>query len=510
MQIRKYWDDQPLMLIMVLAILFRLLAAIFAKGWGMFDDHYIVIESAQSWVDGHDYNNWLPDSPGNTGPTGHNLFYPMVNFLFFTLMKLIHIRDPQVKMLFMRTSLAAWSLVTVFYGYRITETLGGKKPARLAGILLALFWFMPWMSVRNLVEMVCVPFIILGFWVITKPGNKEKQVLNWFVSGLFLGLATDIRFQAVFFPLGLGLWLLFTGRFKFLLSLAAGSLLTFSLVQGGIDFIIWGKPFIEIYSYATLCLNEINDYINLPWYNYFLVIGGMLIPPVSIFLFWGFLRKWKQYFYIFFPTLLFFAFHCWVPNKQERFIIPMIPLFIIIGSIGWMEFRERSVYWGKHLTLLRSCWIFFWVINSIILLVFTFTYSKRSMAESMNYLSKYQGIGFMTAIDDGNNPEMFPKFYLGQWPVMSNEKNGDRSLDSIMVYSLKGGRSSAPRFVLFTGDKSIEPMVVKTRKYLPFLVYETTIEPGFIDRLVHWMNPINRNKTVYIYRNAEFFPEKKP
>ena len=509
MHIRKYWDDRPLTLIMAMAILFRLLAAIFAKGYGMFDDHYIVIESAQSWVDGHDYNNWLPWSEGNTGPTGHNFFYPAINFLFFSLMKFLHIYDPQLKMLFMRLVLAAWSLITVYYGYRITETLDGKRTARFAGILLALFWFMPWLSVRNLVEMVCVPFIILGFWFTIRAHSKEKPALSWFISGLFLGLATDIRLQALFFPLGLGIWLLIRGKFKPLLSLTAGSLLMVILFEGGIDLVLWGKPFIEIYQYGLICFTDRNDYITLPWYNYFLVLGGMLIPPVSIFLFWGFIRKWKKYLMIFLPILLFFVFHSWIPNKQERFIIPMIPLFVIIGSIGWLEFRGKSAYWAKHKTLLQSAWIFFWVQNSIVLLVFTFTYSKRSMVESMTYLSKYPGIKYMTVIDEANNPEMFPKFYLGQWPVMFNDRNGDRSLDSILASSVKKSNAFAPRFVLFTGDRNISPMVIRARHYLPFLVYETTIEPGFIDRLVHWLNPINRNKTVTIYRNTEFIPEKK-
>jgi len=509
MQLRKYWDDRPLQLIMVLAILFRLLASVFAKGWGMFDDHYLVIESAQSWVDGHDYNNWMPWTPGNTGPTGHNLFYPAINFIILYVMKFLHIVNPQMKMFIIRFILAAWSLITVYFGYRITETLGGKKPARLAGLLLAVFWFMPWMSVRNLVEMVCVPFVILGFWFIFRPGSKNKPMLSWFIAGLFLGLATDIRLQTVFFPMGLGIWLLFSGKFKPLFSFAAGSLLTFALVEGGMDMIIWGKPFTEIYNYTLGCFIERNDYITLPWYDYFLVLGGMLIPPVSIFLFWGFIRKWKQYFMIFLPVLLFFAFHSWVPNKQERFIIPLIPLFIIIGSIGWIEFKEKSAYWALHTLLLRYCWIFFWVLNTIVLLVFTFTYSKRPMAESMTYLSKYPDIKYMTVIDAENNPEMFPKFYLGQWPVMFNERNGDRSLDSILIYSLKKGNESAPRFVLFTGDKAISPMVIKARHYLPFLVYETTIEPGFIDKLMHRLNPINRNKAVYIYRNVQFIPIKK-
>jgi len=131
------------------------------------------------------------------------------------------------------------------------------------------------------------------------------------------------------------------------------------------------------------------------------------------------------------------------------------------------------------------------------------------MVERMTYLSKYPNIQYMTAVDDANNPEMFPKFYLGQWPVMNNEKSGNHSLDSILASSLRKGIEQSPRFVLFTGDGSIGPMVIRARQYLPFLVYETKIEPGFIDRLMHWLNPINRNKTVYIYRNTIFFPQRK-
>jgi hypothetical protein len=508
MFLKRLWDERPLGLILLLAAVFRILAAFFAKGWGMFDDHFIAVESAQSWVDGFDYNAWLPWSPGNHGPTGHNFFYPLLNFLFFSLMKFLHISDPQVKMTIMRLILAAWSMITVYCGYRITESLGGKVPARMAGILLALFWFMPWMGVRNLVEMVCVPFIMLAFWVLVKPFEKNRPFLAYFIAGLFLGLATGIRLQTVFFPIGLGAWLLFSGRFRNLFGLAAGSVLSFTLVEGGIDFFLWGKPFIELYTYATTSFTERNDYISLPWYDFFLVLAGMLIPPVSLFLGWGFIRNWKKYLFIFIPLILFFVFHSWVPNKQERFIVPMVPLFIVLGSIGWTEFREGSKFWGKHRQLLKACWIFFWILNSAALLVFTFTYSKRSMAESMTYLSKYPGIVSIAAVDGGNNPEMFPKFYLGQWVGMANEKTGDRSLDSILTASLKKGRDFAPRFVLFTTDSDLDSLVIRTRKYLPQLVYETEIKPGFIDRLVRWLNPINRNKTVYIYRNREFYPEK--
>ncbi len=54
--LRKYWNEYPLVVIMMAAVLFRLLAAIFSMGWGMLDDHYLVIESSGSWTDGFDYN----------------------------------------------------------------------------------------------------------------------------------------------------------------------------------------------------------------------------------------------------------------------------------------------------------------------------------------------------------------------------------------------------------------------------------------------------------------------
>ena len=140
-KIRKYWDEQPLILILGSAILFRMIAVIFARGWGMIDDHFIVIESAQSWVDGKDYNFWLPGTIGNKGPTGHNFFYPGIHFLLFTLMKWTHINDPQVKMLIVRVLHGAFSLITVYLGYHIVYTLSEKRSAKLAGLLLAIYFF---------------------------------------------------------------------------------------------------------------------------------------------------------------------------------------------------------------------------------------------------------------------------------------------------------------------------------------------------------------------------------
>ncbi len=90
----------------------------------------------------------------------------------------------------------------------------------------------------------------------------------------------------------------------------------------------------------------------------------------------------------FIATLLFFAFHSYYSNKQERFILPFIPYFIMLGLIGFHE------YYHKHLTAswlvktTRIIFIWFLVFNTIGLAVLTFTYSKRSRIEGMIYLRK--------------------------------------------------------------------------------------------------------------------------
>jgi hypothetical protein len=508
-QLRKYWDNEPLVLIMGLAILVRLLAVIFARGWGMIDDHFIVVESSQSWVDGHDYNYWLPGSPGNSGPTGHNMFYPGIHFILLSILKWLGINDPNTKMYIIRFLHGLLSLITVWLGYRITETMDGKKSARIVGILLAVLWFMPWASVRNLVEMTSVPFLMAGFWFIIRKNNLQSELLSYFLAGLFLGIAFNIRPQTALFSIGAGLVVLIWRKWKDLLFLTAGAMLPVLLIQGGIDYALWGYPFAEMIEYLNVCFTTSSEYISLPWYNYFLVILGALIPPVGFFLLFGFVRKWKTCLIIVLPTLLFFLFHSYFPNKQERFIMPMMPFFIIAGTIGWQEFAASSGFWKKHVKLLRASWTFFWILNSFLLLILTFSYSKRARAESMLYLSKYPDISYLLVIDEEGNPEMMPRFYLGQWPVSWSEQSGDHSPDSLLVHAARQPANEYPRFILFTGERKLQTLVTKTRKYFPFIVFEKTVRPGFIDRTMHWLNPMNRNRTIYIYRNKEFYPEKK-
>jgi len=52
--LKNYFNTHPLRFAIFAGLLFRLMAVIFSKGFGFFDDHFLVLEAAQCWVDGTD------------------------------------------------------------------------------------------------------------------------------------------------------------------------------------------------------------------------------------------------------------------------------------------------------------------------------------------------------------------------------------------------------------------------------------------------------------------------
>jgi len=275
----------------------------------MSDDHFVVIHVAQRWVDG--YDNWF-----NSDKASHfSLVYTGLHYLFFSVLKKIGITDPQLKMFLVRFIHAFYSLLIVIYGYLITLKLSDNKIAKRVGIFLALFWFMPFMSVRNLGEIVCIPPILIGYYILLLAEEKNKIKL-WMMAGIIFGLAFAIRYQTLIIPGSIGLLFIFQKKWNSLIFFATGVLIGMFCLQGIVDWIAWGYPFASFYQYVLYNLDHRYDYVVGPWYRYILIILGVLIPPVSIFLLQGVGRMWKRLVILTFPLFIFFLVHSFLPNKQ--------------------------------------------------------------------------------------------------------------------------------------------------------------------------------------------------
>src|SRR5690606_32539629 len=127
------------------------------------------------------------------------------------------------------------------------------------------------------------------------------------------------------------------------------------------------EPFQHLKGYFQYNTEHRNDYPGSP-YAYLSFIGIFILPPASLFLVFGFFRKWRKYLIITLPVLGFVLFHVLYPNRQERFILPALPFVVMLGVIGWNEFVEKSSFWQNRKSLLRGCWKFFWTLKTIAML----------------------------------------------------------------------------------------------------------------------------------------------
>jgi 4-amino-4-deoxy-L-arabinose transferase-like glycosyltransferase len=499
--IQKSWNEKPLMIIMIVAVLTRFLAVVFSRGFGMHDDHFLVIEAAQAWVDGVIVPGHLQGPGQELIPDGHSLFYMGLHFLLFKFMAVLGIFDPSFKMLVVRILHALASIYSVWLAYKITEKLSTKKDAALAGILMASMWFLPMLSVRNLVETFCFPFTLAGIWCMLNAEQKKYPLLYYILAGFILGMSISVRFQLIVFVGGVGLVLLFQRKWIPAVVFGFGALVSIFLLQGLVDYLIWGYPFAEFIEYVKYNIQAAYNYINGPWYNYLLLLAGIFIPPISLMLLFGFFRIWKKQLIIFLPAFLFLVFHSLFPNKQERFIFPIVPYIIIGGVIGWNSFLEVSKFWKNHQKALSRSWIFFWVLNVILLIPVSTAYSKRSRVEAMAYLLNYPGIKVVLAEDSNSgSAQMLPRYYSGQW--MQALYKSKTEVKSYMADSLPCQVKDAS-FVLFYSDENLQARVDAMKKEIPSLVYEKTFKPGMIDEIMHRLNPVNRNETIYMYRNND-------
>lgn len=475
--------------IIISALIIRLIAAIFSQGYGMHDDHFLIVEASASWVDGFDYNHWLPWSLGSRGvPEGHSFTYVGINYFIFSGLKGIGIADPKLLMFFNRLLHALFSLLIVHYGFKITEKISTTKNAVTVGWILALLWVLPFLSVRNLVEVTCIPFMLWGIWVTL----KSDQLIRFLYAGLLLGMAVSFRYQVAVFAAGMGIMFFFTRQYKGFLLYALGGILMFSLTQGLVDYLIWGKPFAEFIGYATYNVNEGTEYIpNNNYFMYLLVLMGAFLFPLGILLGIGFFRSYRKYVMYFIPVLIFILFHSLYPSKQERFILPVLPLFLMLGVMGY-DLIKKTDFWNKAW---RFSWRAFWVLNVPLLLFASFTYSKKSRVESMYYFygMDTQGVRILHEATGETDASLLPKFYTGNWTI-SGIARSDKN-QPLRVYP-----DYQYDYILFCGEEDLDKRVGEYRELFPEMELVKICEPSFVDSFLRWLNPRNRNEYIEIWK----------
>lgn len=507
--IKHIYAQKPIVVILTLALLVRLLAAIFSQGYAMHDDHFLIIESSSSWSDGYDYNKWLPTTQQDwvdrglkdeVRPEGHSLVYPGVHYLLFESFNFLGLDDPKAQMLVIRILHALFGVWLVYLIYHLAARLTTAFNAKLVAWVSALGWAMAFLSVRNLVEIVCIPFLILALINIHK-GMFKAALRFGFWAGLCIALAIAIRYQLFVFFGVLGLVLLVQKRWRLSLGVILGFVLGFGVLQGLLDYLIWGYPFAEMLEYFIYNSSEARfDYAagNSSFFglNYWLVLSFITVPLIGGFWFFGFFTQWRKQAWLFFPALAFLFFHMFYVNVQERFIFPIVHVVLILGVVGWQEFKLDSKFWSTKQTFLNVFSKFSWGLNFVLLIFISTYYGKKARVEASYSLHSRSDYFFAVQENtvDGFLP-MMPVHYIGNW---SFEFYPVKSEEDWLKYVSKFREMKG--LIFFHGDEMLEERVSIADSYLGPLECFGIYEPSWQDRIIQWINPVNKNDAIYSYQ----------
>lgn len=482
-------QKHPIRSLLLIALLPRLLAVVFSQGYGMHDDHFGPIE--QPHIIFHDISYW----ENRGGVHGHSIVYPSLHYGLFFALREMNIVDPKDVMFIVRLLHALYSLLIVYFGYKIVRFYSSPEIAWKTGILLALFWPLPFISVRNLIEVVCIPPLMAGTYYALRAEEHKKYTL-W--AGVFFAIAFVFRYQTILIPATIVLIWLWQKQWRFVLRMFITGFVTAFCIQGTADILAWGYPFAAVLEYIRYNATHSTDYTTGGWFNYLFLLLGAFIPPTSFFLLYGCARQWKKASLLFFSSLTFFIFLSSFPNKQERFVFSVVPQIFLLSAMGWLEATEVSAFWQRHKRVVRGLWIWFWIVNTVLLLLFSTYYSKRARAEAMYYFYGKPVSGYVLVAGDVGVTQM-PQFYSGQYTKTLYEIHNTEEVEAIANRILTENKS--PNYVLFFGPQALEKKEKLEHALGKNLKYEATISPSFLDDVFYRLNPrYNKNQTIFIYR----------
>ncbi|MFN0049638.1 MAG: glycosyltransferase family 39 protein [Cytophagales bacterium] len=479
-------DKLKISQIVIIGLILRLLATFFSKGYGFSDDHFETVELA--WQ----LQNHIPAwQPGEIYL--FNMFYIYIHLAIFQLCDYLHLPAPEFKMFMVRLFHAIVSVPFIWLGYKMVAKIASDRSAKLVALALALFWIFPFMSVRSLREFICITPLFIAFYHLE---NTQLSTKNLIWAAVGFGIAFIFRLQIVFFPIGAGIYLLTQYKWKETLLLASFTIAFLMLTQGVFEYFYWGNPFASLVAYVEYNATNSGSYPNGPWYMFIFTILGLAIPPISLFLMSGYFKAFKKFPIMFWGSLAFIVFHSLFPNKQERFILPFFPVFIVLGIVGIEQFINEAKFKIFTNAWFRISLAISLVINIVALSVLTFTYTKKSRCEAMSwfYDHKAEAIIFANA---GGSPSS-PKFY-GNQNFLSYELKSEADVEPLKTQIQSTGKR--PTYIVVTSETELEKTMANISKIYPNIVEMASFTPSFVDMIAYYLNPKhNVNETWTIYR----------
>lgn len=520
--IRYCFEEKPLLFCIWAGFFFRIMAVLFVQGISFGFDHYVYVENAQLLASGKCSIQQIVENGQGIFTHGHSIIYIFINSLILNACESIGIFDTQSKMFIVRLLHALLSILIIYYCYRITYRLANRKAALAIGVLSSMLWFMPYMSVNTLPENIAAVLLLAAVYRLAKTRRRTYKFSDDIFTGFLIGVSVSFCYNMILVIIGAVISYAIKSEIKRGMLLLFGASISILALEGLVDTLLFNTPFYILGEYIHSIISGGNITTGAKSLYMYISILLMLIPlPWGLAAIFGYVKSWRHCFILFFPITFYIAVSYLLPNKEEKFILPILPIFLILCTSGWFIYQSGSRFWITRPRLRKWSMLLFFALDIPMLLLTCTAYTRRPQVETMQYLSRYKSDITSIFIDnrDYYGCKSLPQFYLGKYVDIYILSKQDTEPDMSIFYSSVSNSENSkehyiftekyfhspilgepPQYVIFYGDYQMPERLASIRAIFPQLTYETSFTPSLADRIIQLFNPSNINMTLHVYR----------
>ncbi len=240
-------------------------------------------------------------------------------------------------------------------------------------ILYNLHFYLVFISTKAFGEFFSIIFLLNGLGFI-EYGYKFRKTI-WFHLGIFfVGLSVFFRYQnGIFYIVYMLYFFIFREKRYVYNFLLIGIILIF--LQGIIDFLYHRVPLSTLYNYLVVNQNVSEVYGKTGNFSYLFLFMGFTLFPFSLLLFKSklkILNLIRTHGIVFSLFIVFFTIHSIISHQEERFIAPLLPLFLILFANLWFYHRN-------NLFIKKIYNYFFLIIHSFLLILVLFSSTQAGL-----------------------------------------------------------------------------------------------------------------------------------
>jgi phosphatidylinositol glycan class B len=314
--------------ILVAAAIPRIALAVEDQGIFWPDEIFQSLEQAHRVVFGYGFIPW------EFQEGARSWLFPGTFVLLWKLAAVVGVHSAVTLVVLAKLLMVALALVGVYATIRIAERLGGSIAGALAGLLAATFPASLIFGHRCMAEMASGPVLALAvlLWL---DGDRRRM----FLAGIVASSAIFLRYQNGLVTIGLLVALLASARRRQALGFIAGG--ATGLLGGEIlDWITWGAPFHSLFAYLHYNLGKSATYGVSSWSYYFETVWsstGVSCLAIAA----GLIAAWCRARALVVVAIAFVVVHSFVPHKEYRFLMPVVPLVLALSAVGLQTLLAR-------------------------------------------------------------------------------------------------------------------------------------------------------------------------